>query len=74
MKVKSYALNRKSATNFGIQFTYLHSRKNIEFYLMEFLKNTDDIEENYENVICIFNDYKIDENWQDLKEILDMVI
>ena len=54
--------------------TYLHSRKNIEFYLMEFLKNTDDIEENYENVIHIFNDYKIDENWQDLKEVLDMVI
>ncbi len=53
---------------------YMHSRELVESSLMEFLKNSDDLEENYENLIRIFNDYKIDENSQDLKDVLNIII
>lgn len=52
----------------------MHSRELVESSLMEFLKNSDDLEENYENLIRIFNDYKIDENSQDLKDVLNIII
>ena len=52
----------------------MHSRELIESSLMEFLKNSDDLEENYENLIRIFNDYKNFENSQDLKDVLNIII
>ena len=39
----------------------------------EFLKNSDDLEENYENLIRHFNDYKNFENLQDLKDVLNII-
>ena len=41
---------------------------------MKFLTNSADLEENYENLIRIFNDYKIDKNSQTLKDVLNMII
>ncbi len=41
---------------------------------MKFLTNSADLEENYENLIRIFNDYKIDKNSQALKDVLNMII
>ena len=41
---------------------------------MKFLTNSADLEENYENLILIFNDYKIDKNSQALTDVLNMII
>lgn len=53
---------------------YIQCRKNIESSLIYFIDNQNDIEENYQNMIQLFNDYKIAEKPDDLKEILYIIV
>ncbi|KAK8835638.1 hypothetical protein M9Y10_042353 [Tritrichomonas musculus] len=53
---------------------YIQCRQLIESSLICFIENQDDMEENYQNLIQIFNDYKISEKPDDLKEILSIII
>ena len=53
---------------------YIQCRQLIESSLICFIENQDDMEEIYQNLIQIFNDYKISEKPDDLKEILSIII
>lgn len=53
---------------------YLEKMKNIQKYLLEFIENEDKYEENYQNLIKIFDDNKIQKNRYDLKALLHLIV
>ena len=66
----SYYLNQ-NLMNFE---QYIHYSELIESSLILFLQNQNDTEEHYQNLIQIFEDHKIAENPDYLKEVLLMII
>ncbi|KAK8846951.1 hypothetical protein M9Y10_019523 [Tritrichomonas musculus] len=52
---------------------YIENMKTIQQRLLDFIENEDDKEENYENILEIITDQKIQENQHDLKTLLYLI-
>ena len=72
LKKKTYFFN--SLTGLMSYHSYLEKKQAIQNAILNFIENSDNVEENYQNFITIISDQKIKEDSVELKSLFHLIL